>query len=127
MPEKMTKLQSIQLEPAKIITCMLPDDGTDIKLMTTLKNEKNITRVESVACRGINNLQIAKTRSGKLPEPSFYRFLSVIVSNEEADDIFDFIYHSANIGQPNRGVLLQTTLLGATAYSMPENVVDEIC
>ena len=113
------------LEPGKAIICMLPDDGTDIKLMHLLREDKGINHVTSIACRGINNLQTAKTRRGKLPEPIFYRFLSVIVSEQQADDIFDFIYHTASIGQPGRGAIAQTTLIGATVYSMPEDLADE--
>lgn len=125
MSENDIKVKSTLLEPAKIINCMLPDDGTDIKLMRLLKKNKGITRVSSVACRGVNNLQQVKTRSGKLPEATLYRFLSVVVSEEQADDIFGFIYGVANIGQPNRGIMVQTTLLGTTVYSIPEDVADE--
>ena len=125
MSEKNIQVKSVQLESAKIIHCMLPDDGTDIKLMRQLKKDKGITRVESIAWSGVNNLQQAKTRAGKLPEPTFYRLVSVIVTDEKADDVFDFIYRNAQIGQPGGGVLLQTTLLGATTYSMPDDVDDE--
>ena len=118
-------VESTLLESGKVIRCMLPDDGTDIKLMQLLRSEKGVNRVDSVACRGIPNLQTAKTRRGKLPQPSFYRFLSVIVSEEQADDIFDYIYHTAAIGQPGRGVIIQTTLIGATVYSIPEDMSDE--
>ena len=115
----------MQLSSAKIISCMLPDDGIDIKLMRQLKDNKGLTRVDSIACRGVHHLQQVKTRVGKLPEPILNRFLSVVVSEEQADDIFDFIYQTARIGEPGRGIVLQTTLLGATAYSIPDDVPDE--
>lgn len=125
MSETNTSIQSVQLEPAKLITCMLPDDGTDIRLMRRLKTEKGVTRVESVACRGVHHMQRAKTRRGKLPEPTFWRLLSVIVSEEQANDVFAFIYDQARIGEPEHGVMMQTTLLGATAYSIPADTPDE--
>ena len=125
MSETNIPIQSVQLASAKVINCMLPDDGTDLQLMRQLKNEKGITRVDSIACRGVQNLQQAKTRAGKLPEPALYRFLTVIVNETQADDIFDFIYQNARIGEPGRGVLLEATLLGATAYSIPDDVPDE--
>jgi len=65
-------------------------------------------------------MQQAKTRAGNLPEPAFFRFLVVIVNETQADDIFEFLYQNARIGEPGRGALLQSTLLGATAYSIPE-------
>ena len=125
MSETKLELESVQLESAKLITFMLPDDGTDIKIMRQLKNEKGIIRAESVACRGVHNLQTVKTRSGKLPEATFYRMLSVIVSEQQADEVFDFIYDSAHMDQPGSSVLLQISLSGATAYFMPSDVSDE--
>ena len=120
-----TKSQTTRLEPAKMIVCMLPDDGTDIKIMRQLRKEKDLTRAESTACRGVHNLQAAKTRRGKLPEPTLYRILTIIVTEAEADDVFDFVYEKAQIGQPGRGSLVQTTLLGATRHVMPEDVPEE--
>ena len=108
-----------------MIVCMLPDDGTDIKIMHQLRIEKDVTRAVSVACRGANNLQTAKTRRGKLLEPTLYQVLTIIVAEDEADDVFDFIHERAEIGQPGRGSLMQTTILGATGYSLPEDVPEE--
>lgn len=120
-----TKSPTTRLEPAKMIVCMLPDDGTDIKIIHKLRKEKDVTRAESTACRGVNNLQAAKTRKGKLPEPTLYRILTIIATEAEADDVFDFVHEKAQIGQPGRGVLVQTTTLGASRYVMPEDVPEE--
>lgn len=108
-----------------MIVCTLPDDGTDIKIMHQLRKEKDVTRAESIACRGVHNLQAAKTRLGRLPEPTLYRILAIIVTETEADDVFDFIYDKAQLDQPDRGALVQTTLLGATRYVMPDDVPEE--
>jgi hypothetical protein len=120
-----TKSPTTRLEPAKMIVCMLPDDGTDIKIMHQLRKEKNINRADSIACRGVPNLQTAKTRLGRLPEPTLYRILTIIVTEAEADDVFDFVYDRAQIGQPGRGALVQTPLVGATRYVMPDDVPEE--
>jgi len=47
------------------------------------------------------------------------------VSEQQADEVFDFIYENAHIGQPVGGMLLQINLSGATAYFMPSDVPDE--
>ena len=125
MTNENTKSPASRLEPAKMIVCMLPDDGTDIKIMHQLRKEKNITRAESFACRGLNNLQTAKTRLGKLPEPTLYRTLTIIVTDAEVDDVFDFVYEKAQIGKPGRGALVQNTLSGATRHVMPDDVPEE--
>ena len=108
-----------------MIVCMLPDDGTDIKILHRLKKEKDIIRAESVACRGIYNLQTVKSRLGKLPESALYRVLTIIVTEAEADDVFDFVHEKAQIGQPGRGMLTQTTILGATQHTMPNDIPEE--
>lgn len=108
-----------------MIVCMLPDDGTDIEIMRQLRKEKDVTRAESIACRGVNNLQATKTRRGNLPEPALYRILTIIVTEAEADDVFDFVHEKAQIGKPGRGIQMQTTILGATRYVMPDDVAEE--
>ncbi len=108
-----------------MMVCMLPDDGTDMKIMRQLRKEKDVTRAESTACRGVNNLQASKTRRGRLPEPTLYRLLTIIVTEAEGDDVFDFVHEIAQIGQPGRGALVQTTILGATRYVMPDDVPEE--
>ena len=109
-----------------MIVCMLPDDGTDLKIKQQLRKEKNVNRVVSVACRGVNNLQAVKTRLERLPEPILGRIITIIVTVAEADEVFDYVCDIAQIGLPDRGALVQTTLLGATRYDLPEDVPDEI-
>ena len=119
------KAPTTRLEPAKMLVCMLPDDGTDIRIMRQLRKEKAVNRAESIACRGINNLRTAKTRLGKLPEPTLYRILTIIVTQDEADDVFAFVHERAQIGQPGRGMLAETSILGATRYVLPDDVPEE--
>jgi hypothetical protein len=120
-----TKSPTIRLEPAKMIVCTLPDDGTDIKIMYQLRKEKNVNRAISTPCRGLDNLQTAKTRLGKLPQAALYQILTIIVTEAEVDDVFDFVCDKAQIGQPGRGTLFQTELLGATCYVLPDDVPEE--
>jgi hypothetical protein len=120
-----TKSSTTRLEPAKMIVCGLPDDGTDLKIMYQLRKEKNVNRAISTPCRGLDNLQTAKTRLGKLPQAALYQILTIIVTEAEADDVFDFVCDKAQIGQPGRGTLLQTKLLGATCYVLPDDVQEE--
>ena len=114
-----------RLEPAKMIVCMLPDDGTDLKIMHRLRKEKYVTRAVSAACRGVDNLQTARTRLGKLPEPLLGRILTVIVSRAEADDVFELVYGIVQVDQPGRGALVQITLSGASSYVLPDDVPEE--
>ncbi len=120
-----TKSPTTRLEPAKMIVCTLPDDGTDLKIMHQLRKEKSVNRAISTPCRGLDNLQTAKTRLGKLPLAGLYQIVTIIVTEAEADDVFDFVCDKAQIGQPGRGTLVETKLLGATCYVLPDDVPEE--
>jgi hypothetical protein len=77
--------------PAKLISCILPDDGTERRLLRWLRDEQGITRANSVYCRGHSVLREAKARRGRLPEPVLMRLVSIVVEAREADALFDRI------------------------------------
>jgi len=112
------------LQSGKRIQVVLPDDGTDRQLMQALHREMGVNRVDSVAVRAVAALQRAKTKHGHLPEPVLAKLITVVVSDEQADAVFDFIYSTAHIGRPGGGMLMMDRLLGVTRYVLPANVPD---
>ena len=108
------------LEAACRIAVVVPDDGTDVELMTWLLEDKGITRADSVSTRAVSALREARTKRGKLPEPALARLVTVIVAASEADAIFEFIYDVARIDRPGGGMIKMSRLLGATAFTLPE-------
>jgi hypothetical protein len=111
-------------QPAKLISCILPDDGTERRLLAWLR-EQGITRAESVYCRGHSVLREAVARRGKLPEPSLVRMVRIVADGDEAEALFDRIYEQADIHRPGGGALFMTPLLFATPYPLPEGIADE--
>ena len=111
--------------PAKLITGILPDDGTDRRILQRLRDELGITRAHSVHCRGVAALQAAKAPRDKVPEAALARLLHVVVDEPQADAVFDFICAQANLDRPDSGTLYMTTLNFATPLVMPAGVPDE--
>ena len=109
----------------KTICGVLPDDGTDKRLLLELRNKQGIVRAGSEITRGIAALGQAKSRRGKLPEPSLVRRIFVICSEDQADEVFEFMFWSAQIDKPGRGALWQQSLIACSPYELPADVPDE--
>ena len=113
-------------EPAyKLITCILPDDGSDKKLMRALGLEKQVTTANSTSCLGLAVLADARTEHGKLPEPRLARKVEVLVAAADADDLFDYIYETANIGRNGGGTILLGPINMASVFELPAGVPRE--
>ena len=117
--------QALPRLAAKLITCILPDDGSDKALMRTLRREKQIINTSSVACRGISVLQSATSKRDRLPEPSLVRMVRVAVAESEADALFDYIYEVAGIGHKGGGTVFMGPLTHMTLFELPEGIPDE--
>ncbi len=110
---------------AKLITCVISSEKKEKELLRALYKECQISRANSINCRGFASLFEAKTQADELPEPHFARLIEVIVPEAKADEVFDFIYEKAGIGEPGAGVIFMAPLLGASSFSLPQEMVEE--
>ncbi len=117
--------QPLPQKAAKLITCVLPDDGSDKTLMQALRHEKQVISTSRVACRGIAVLQCAKSKHDRLPEPTLVRKIEVVVADDKADALFDYIHEKADIGRKGGGIIFMGPLINMTTFELPEGVPDE--
>jgi nitrogen regulatory protein PII len=117
--------QAVPHEAAKLITCVLNSEKVEKVVLHALYKERQITRANSINCRGFASLFEAKTEADDLPRPHFARLIEVIVPEAEADEVFDFIYQKAGLDKPGAGVVFMATLLGASSFSLPRDVREE--
>ena len=113
------------LTACKVIFCILPDDGTDKRLLVELRKRQGILRAGSKACRGIGALAEVKTKRNKLPESELVKQVFVICPEDKAKEIFDSIFWSAQLDKPGRGMMWQKSLTGCTPYELPADIPDE--
>jgi hypothetical protein len=104
-------------EAGKLIRCIVPDDGTDVRLLHALHDHFGIVRAETAPHRGVA-LGSAKSKRGKLPESTMVRVVTVICDAGEADAVFEFMFVAAHLDKPNRGLMWQAPLIGTTSFEL---------
>lgn len=112
----------MQLQITKLITAILPK-GTSLGVIDKLKNEKSLTTANFIYARGMGKLTPVKYRG--VGEQSEKEILSVVVESSKADEIFDYIYHVANINRPHGGLIYMQKLMQSTNFVLPEMIAEE--
>ena len=113
------------LSRCKEIRCILPDDGTDKRVLLELRNRQGIIRSISATRRGLGSLAAAKAKPGTLPEPELVRELQVVCPEEQSEEVFAFIFWFAELDKPGRGIMWQQPVFACTPYELPADVPDE--
>ena len=107
----------------KLITCILPK-GICLDVIKSLKGEKGIITANVNTARGLGKLTPLAYRG--VGEQTEKEVLTVAVSGEDADEIFGFIYDEVGIEKPHGGLIYMSNLDCASAYSLPEDLPDEV-
>ena len=100
---------------SKLITSFLPH-GTGVPIIKLLKQETGI-------CTGnINSSRGTGSSAGASDFDNWVEVdvLDVVVNADRADEIFNFIYEKAGIGEGNHGFMMQQTLVMSTKFSLPD-------
>ena len=112
-------------QSGKLIQCILPDDGTDKKLLRALRERMGIVCGYSRSCRSVGALTPVQSTSGKLPPSELVRLVQIVTSEDEADAAFDLVFETADLNQPGRGVVWQASIHACTPFTLPEDVANE--
>jgi len=100
---------------SKLITSFLPH-GTGVPMIKLLKQETGI-------CTGnINSSRGTGSSAGTSDFENWVEVdvLDVVVNADRADEIFNFIYEKAGIGEGNHGFMIQQSLILSTKFSLPD-------
>ena len=98
----------------KLITRFLPK-GKGLPLVKLLKEETGLSTGNVSSSRGTGT-----SGSGEFGDWIEVDVFDVVVDAERADEIFNFIYEKAGIGEGNHGFMIQSNLSRATKFSLPD-------
>lgn len=101
----------------KLITCILPK-GRATRVLARLKHEKGIIAANVNFARGAGRLTPLAYRG--VGETTEKELLNVVVAADRANEIFDYIYHEAEIDRPHGGLIFQQALRFATPFRLPD-------
>ena len=113
----MTRTFNPILIESKLITAILPK-GVSLGVIKKLKEEKNIITANVNFARGTGKLTPLKYREAIVESEK--EILTVIVSEKNCDEIFEYVYNEADINKPHGGVMYMYSLGKSTEYSLPD-------
>ena len=118
-------IESAPREASKLITCVLPDDGSPNDLLEALRQERKIFNGEVVSCLAIGVHSNVNAKPGTVPGTYLAKMVRVVVPAGEADALFEFICDRGHINRDGGGEVYQSALVTSTPFTLPEDVAKE--
>lgn len=103
--------------PHKFITAILPK-GLDTELVHRLVKELGIDSINVSYARGLG--RITPLRHRGVGETTEKAIITVVIEEERADEVFEFIFYEADINQPHGGLIYMQPLLANTVFEVPD-------
>ena len=114
------KLEIEYLDYTWLISGILYEGGSDRLIPELISKGINEVCFHNVAGAPIGK----KTVSGVADSFDVEEFF-VVVSADQAENIFDFIFHFCELGEPNKGMIRLNKLSHSTVYRLPEFGAEE--
>lgn len=105
----------------RLITCVLYEGGAE-KVLEML-HHKGVNEAFYYGVRG-NPIGRASEASG-LPEISKTEILQAVVAADQADYIYNMIYHDFRLDMPSQGVITVNRLTRSSQNVLPEGIAHE--
>ena len=115
-------LDDVKLGRQKLITSIMPK-GTGRKVLVGLRKEHGINTGNINMARGASMYNPMSRRG--IGEQTEKELLTVVVPADKADEIFEYIFDLADIGEPHRGIIFQSDLMCSSGYEMPRDIAEE--
>ncbi len=111
-----------QKQQYKLITCILPK-GNARNMMATLKEQFGINTVNTHKARGVGKSAPLSQRG--FGEQTEKEILSVVVTEEQAEEVFEYLYFESGISEPHGGLMYIGKLKSALLLALPEVIETE--
>jgi nitrogen regulatory protein PII len=106
----------------KLIISILPK-GAGREVLQVLRKDHGIKTGNINMARGAGMYNPLDKRG--VGEQSEKEMLTVVVSTEQADEVFAYIYEAARIDEPHRGIIFQSDLKSSSQYTLPTDLAEE--
>ena len=115
-PEIKTDLGVHYLDYTWLISGILYEGGTDKLIPELMKRNINEVYFYNVAGTMIGQKTVAGV-SGSFDVEQFH----VLVTADQAENIFDFIYRFCNLSEPNKGIIYMNKLKRSTKHTLQDD------
>ena len=109
------------MKKSKLITAILPK-GVSLNVVSRLKEEKGVMTANFGYALGIGKMTAESVRSAG--EEREREILSVVVDEERGEEIYEYVYHAADMNKPHGGFLFMSAI-SSSGYVLPEGIEDE--
>ena len=116
-PEIFSNSNFMHLNSQKLITCVLPK-GIAVEIIKQLKEKYGIVSANINNARGVGKITPLVYRG--IGAQSEKEILTIVVKEDIAEELFEFIYHEADINRPHGGLMFMNQLAKSSIYQLPE-------